>query len=79
MNEAVPGSTSASEGCREFVSIKEQIAILPEADSAAPERRAEDSLSMTRRILLCQEQTPDVNEVGHLRMCPRFSYHDAAI
>ena len=29
-----------------------------EAGLAAPERRVGDSLSMTRRILLCQEQTP---------------------
>src|SRR6267142_831802 len=29
-----------------------------EAGLAAQERRAEDSLSMTRRILLCREQTP---------------------
>ena len=51
----------------------------PEAKLAAQERRAEDSQLTTRRILLCQEQTPRCKRGRLPSDASLLRYHDAAI
>lgn len=78
MNDAVPRSTSAANEAANFLD-RGRDSRPAAAELAAPERRVEDSRSMTRRILLCQEQTPRCKRGRLPSDASLLRYHDAAI